>query len=247
MQALERPSMHHHALRAATTTTKHRALVVVRAATTATTKTAMKPSQIALNITKNSLINSQDGQTTRNVDGEIYRIKYVADDDTVLVENRKAGQQYVALITKDNRILIDLEEGTPLAVGMGSFEDWQRVFKFDGTGPELVTARVAMLSIVGLLGVEATTHTPVVQQLLSVQGAVGAVAVSVAVIAASVAPVLAGKASPATVFPTANDSYANRQLPYYFTYLAEVINGRLAMLGIAGIIAQELVRGGSVL
>lgn len=104
-----------------------------------------------------------------------------------------------------------------------------------------------MIAVLGLLGVEATTHTPVVQQLLSVQGAAAAAALSVAVIAASVAPVLAGKASPANVFPTANDSYANSQLPYYFTYLAEVINGRLAMLGIAGIVAQELVRGGSVL
>lgn len=84
---------------------------------------------VALNITKNSLINSQDGATTRNVDGEIYRIAYDAPTDQVLVQNRKVGQQYVAIITKDNRILIDLEEGTPLAVGMGSFEDWQRVFK----------------------------------------------------------------------------------------------------------------------
>lgn len=182
-----------------------------------------------------------------NVDGEIYKIFYNAADDSVVVQNRRAGKEYVATITKDNRIMIDLEEGTALAVGMGSFEDWQRVFKFDGTGTELTNARVAMVAVLGMLGVEAVTHTPVVQQLLSAQGAVGAVVLSSLVIAASVAPVLAGKASPANVFPTANDSYADRQLPYYFSYLAEVLNGRLAMLGIAGIIAQELVQGGSVL
>lgn len=220
--------------------------LTVRAATTTTT-TTMTPSMVALNITKNSLINSQDGRTTRNVDGEIYKIAYQADSDTVLVENRRAGKQYIATITKDNRIMIDLEDGTDLAVGLGTFEDWQRVFKFDGTGAELTNARVAMVAVLGLLGVEAVTHTPVVQQLLSVQGAIGAVAVSLLVTAASVAPVFTGKASPATVFPTANDSYADRQLPYFFSYLAEVINGRLAMLGIAGIVAQELVRGGSVL
>lgn len=41
-----------------------RACTVRAAASTQTTTTTMKPSMVALNITKNSLINSQDGQTT---------------------------------------------------------------------------------------------------------------------------------------------------------------------------------------
>ena len=40
-----------------------------------------------------------------------------------------------------------------------------------------------------------------------------------------------------------NDSYASTQLPYFWTALAEIINGRVAMVGLAGLLVNELVRG----
>lgn len=43
--------------------------------------------------------------------------------------------------------------------------------------------------------------------------------------------------------PLQNDSYAATQLPYFWTALAEIINGRVAMIGLVGLLVTELVRG----
>jgi hypothetical protein len=45
------------------------------------------------------------------------------------------------------------------------------------------------------------------------------------------------------VLPNTNDSYPDQQLPYYFSPLAESINGRVAMIGVAALLINEAIRG----
>lgn len=45
------------------------------------------------------------------------------------------------------------------------------------------------------------------------------------------------------VFASVNDSYPDSQLPYYFHPLAELINGRAAMVGLLAVVGYELVKG----
>lgn len=53
----------------------------------------------------------------------------------------------------------------------------------------------------------------------------------------------AGKQRVSKLFPDLNDSFPDRQLPYYFTALAETLNGRAAMVGMLGLVGYELVKG----
>ncbi len=43
-----------------------------------------------------------------------------------------------------------------------------------------------------------------------------------------------------------NDSYPTTQLPYFWTAAAEILNGRAAMIGLVGLLVNELVRGAAL-
>jgi hypothetical protein len=120
-----------------------------------------------------------------------------------------------------------------------------QVLRGDSLGAELVNGRAAMVAFVACAVGELATGTSTVQQLASPAGAALAAALSIAVMAASVAPAVTGKVPAQQLFPLDNDPYADRLLPYFWSGLAEKINGRAAMVGMAALIINELLHGGS--
>lgn len=209
------------------------------AATAGTEQRTLK----ALNITRSTLIDSNGGRAVRNVDGDIYEVVYVAENDSVKVLCKSQQLEYATEVGKDNRISIVLESATPMAGGAPSFAQLQSLLKFQGPGPEAINGRLAMVSFLGIAAVEVATGQPILAQVATPAGAAAAAGLAVAVSAASLAPLLLGKVKPGDAFPTPNDSYPNRQLPYFWTALAETINGRVAMVALAALLVEELVRG----
>lgn len=193
----------------------------------------------ALNLTKSSLTGAQQGSATRNVDGIVYSIKYDADSDKIQIFDRVNRIEYDADVgEKDNRIALVWESGRPMQ-GPPSFEQIQSILRADAPGAELINGRLAMVSFLGLTGVKIVSGQEFASQLTSVYGLAGAVGLAAFVMAASLAPAFTGKISVDKVFPSSIDPYSDRQLPYYFTPLAEVINGRAAMTGIVGTLITE--------
>lgn len=197
----------------------------------------------ALNLTKSSLVGAQQGSATRNVDGIVYSIKYDAASDKVQIFDRVNRIEYDADVgEKDNRIALVWETGRPMQ-GPPSFEQLQSILRADAPGAELINGRLAMVSFLGLAGVKVASGQAFVSQLATVYGLTGAVGLATFVMAASMAPAFTGKVTADKVFPSSNDPYSDRQLPFYFTPLAEVINGRAAMIGIAGTVLTEAFIG----
>lgn len=58
----------------------------------------------------------QGGETTRNIDGEVYYVSYDAAKDDVVVVNRRLGVRYPAAIDDQNRVRINTAEPKPAAV-----------------------------------------------------------------------------------------------------------------------------------
>jgi hypothetical protein len=121
-----------------------------------------------------------------------------------------------------------------------------QVLRGDSVGAELVNGRTAMVAFLACAIKELATGTSTVQQLASPAGVALAVTLSAAVLAASVAPAATGKVAAQQLFPSDNDPYADRQLPFVWNGLAEKINGRVAMVGMAGLIITEVLRGAAV-
>lgn len=222
-----------------------RRITVNAAAKGASTKAAAPAKTLrAINITKSNLVDSQGGSATRNVDGIIYTLSYASDADKITVVDRVNRMEYdVEVGAKDNRISIVLESGRALAGAAPSFEQYQAVLKASSVGAELLNGRAAMVAFLGIAGVELATGQTFISQLTSGTGAAAAVGLAVFTMAASLAPAVAGKVKVEDVFPDANSSYADRQLPYYFSPLAEIINSRVAMLGLAALVINEVIRG----
>lgn len=217
-------------------------LAVKAAAANGATAQVAKPMK-ALNITKSNLVDSQGGQATRNVDGVVYTITWNATEQKVCVVDRVNRLEYDAVVgDKDNRVSILLDSARP-AGGPASFEQLQAVLRGDAPGPEIVNGRVAMMAFLGVAGVEIATGQTVLAQLASPGGAAAAAVLALATMAASIAPAVVGNVKPDKVFPDCNDSYPDQQLPYYFSPLAEIINGRVAMVGLAGLVINEVIRG----
>ena len=146
---------------------------------------------------------------------------------------------------KDNRISLVLETARPLP-GPPSFEQLQAILKGDAPGPEIINGRVAMAAFVGVAIVEAISGQPFISQIATPAGATAAFTLSLLTTVASVAPTFTGKASVENVFPSPNNSYPDTQLPYFWSPLAEIINGRVAMLGLAALIINEIINGKAV-
>lgn len=217
----------------------------MRAVAAAQTLVKDAAAEIALNVTKSSLVENLGGSTTRNIDGVIYTITHDQGSDSIKVVDRQNGMEYVGKVgAKDNRIRIDTSAGTKVASsGLPSFEDLQQALKADGPGPEIINGRVAMLAFIGTIGVELVSQRSFVEQIATPEGAAAAGVLSLLTLAASIAPCLVGNATPVGCFPSPNDPYADRLMPYYFSQLAEIINGRVAMIGMAALIANEAFRG----
>ena len=107
-------------------------------------------------------------------------------------------------------------------------ETAQAILKGDGPGPEAINGRLAMLALPLAAALEVAGSGTLVEQAGTPAGAAGAAALALAVAVASLAPALAGKVPAARVFPSVNDAYPTQQLPYFWTALAETINGRCA-------------------
>ncbi|GLC35541.1 hypothetical protein PLESTB_000196500 [Pleodorina starrii] len=107
----------------------------------------------------------------------------------------------------------------------------KEAMRFAGPAPELINGRLAMLGVVGALGSELVTGKSVLAQFaaapLPVLALVGALS------AATLAPIVRG----------ANLKEAFGPL----TPQAEKVNGRVAMLALAALLAIEVSRGGAAL
>lgn len=230
-------------------------IVKVSAASQQTTTTMpSKQTLKALNITKSSLIDAQGGRATRNIDGIIYTIQYDEPKDTITVIDRVNRTSYdVEVGQKDNRISLILESSRPISSNSSttsfvipSFEQLQSLLRGDGKGAELMNGRVAMAALLGVIAVEAATGQSFVTQISSPAGGIAALSLATLTVVASIAPAFTGAVSSDAVLPDANDPCTDRQLPYFWTPLAEIINGRVAMVGMAALIVNEVVfRGGA--
>lgn len=140
--------------------------------------------------------------------------------------NKDARLQYAAEVGKDNRISVLLDTATPMAGGPPSFEQLQALLKGGQPATEALNGRLAMLAVLGAAGVELATGRTLLEQAATPAGAAAAGGLALFVTAASLAPVLLGRVLPAAAVPTENDSYPDSQLPYFWTGLAETINGR---------------------
>jgi hypothetical protein len=83
-----------------------------------------------------------------------------------------------------------------------------------------------MVSFFAIAAVELASGQRLVEQAASPAGAAGAAALTLAVTAASLAPALTGRVPATRVFPSTDDSVPDGPLPYFWTALAETINGR---------------------
>ena len=174
---------------------------------------------------------------------QVYTINYDAEKDTVIIKDMVNRVRYESEVgEKDNRISLIWETGTPLA-GPPSFQQLQMLLKGDGPAPEVVNGRAAMAAFVGITVVEAVSGQTVFAQIATPAGAFAALTLVLLTTAASVAPAFTGKVSIDKVLPNPNDSYPDQQLPFYFSPLAEQINGRVAMIGVAALIINEAIRG----
>lgn len=101
---------------------------------------------------------------------------------------------------------------------------------FAGPGPEIINGRLAMLGFVTAVAAELNTGRPLLQQWQQSIGPV--IAVSALFAVASLVPMWRG----------ANLKEQNG----FFTKKAELWNGRVAMIGFAGLILTEFIKGGAL-
>jgi hypothetical protein len=150
---------------------------------------------------------------------------------------------------KDNRISLIEETGRPLGGNTSagvSFDALVPLLRGDSYGAEIINGRAAMAAFIGIVAVEIATGQPMLAQLTTPAGAAGAVALAVLTTVASVAPALTGAVAPERVLPSNKDPHSDRQLQYFWTPLGEVLNGRVAMLGLVGLAITEAVRGAAL-
>lgn len=182
-------------------------------------------------------------QATRNIDGLIYTITYDAAADKITIADRVNRMEYDAIVdNKDNRISAVLDSARPLA-GPPSFEQLQAVLKGNAPGAEFINGRLAMSAFLVAVAQETITG----ESFVTHANLIPALGLALAVTAASIAPAFSSTQPVEKLFPDSNASYADDTLPYFFTPLAEAINGRVCMVALAVIAIEELVKGGPVL
>ena len=101
---------------------------------------------------------------------------------------------------------------------------------FSGPAPEKINGRLAMVAFVAAAGAELSSHESVAQQFGDAPLPIVLTAVTFAV--ASLVPILKG----------AIDEHVG-PLPNVFNANVELLNGRVAMLGLAGLLVTEYLSG----
>eukprot|EP01024_Parvocaulis_polyphysoides_P016897 TRINITY_DN17486_c0_g1_i4.p2 TRINITY_DN17486_c0_g1~~TRINITY_DN17486_c0_g1_i4.p2 ORF type:complete len:120 (+),score=24.61 TRINITY_DN17486_c0_g1_i4:2-361(+) len=101
---------------------------------------------------------------------------------------------------------------------------------FSGPAPEKINGRLAMLGIVSALAAEASSGSSIFTQIASAP--IPIVVTSIAFIVASLIPIVKG---------TEEESVGP------FSPQAELLNGRLAMIGMAALLIIETSKGGAFL
>lgn len=98
--------------------------------------------------------------------------------------------------------------------------------KFDGAAPEITNARLAMLGFATSVSTELSTHQSILEQITShpIKAALGV-----------------GLLMWGSLVPTFNDVGDEHYGP--FTHKVELLNGRVAMVGFAALLALEVARG----
>ncbi|BFI30470.1 hypothetical protein MPTK2_3g12550 [Marchantia polymorpha subsp. ruderalis] len=110
------------------------------------------------------------------------------------------------------------------------------VFAFDGAAPETINGRLAMLGFVWALCAEKLTGLTVMEQIVrpATSGLVFFVAAVQLISYASMVPIMNGESTDARSFGP-------------FNARAERWNGRLAMIGFAALIIDEMIRQGPLI
>lgn len=121
-------------------------------------------------------------------------------------------------------------DGAAEKKALGTEVAFPDIMRFNGAGPEVINSRLAMIGCVTAIAAELATHTTVAQQVASAPLLVAGVGILFTV--ASLITMVKG---------------VPRKGNGIFTSDAEIINGRVAMLGFAGIVLNEVLTKTSAL
>jgi len=124
-----------------------------------------------------------------------------------------------------DKLLVDQDSANEQQF-LGTAVAFPDAMRFKGAAPEVINSRLAMLGFVLAVGLEAITGKNVIEQVQSWPLATAAVFGTF--IVASLIPILRGVPRKDGLGP--------------FTAKAEILNGRVAMVGFTGLVLQEAIR-----
>jgi len=119
----------------------------------------------------------------------------------------------------------------PIPAPVKGAPSFGEVMAFAGPAPETINGRLCMLAFVSAIGAELSTHESVAAQFADAAPAI--VFTAVLFTAASLVPIFKNADRDTSFGP--------------FTPKVELINGQIAMLGFAGLLIVEAVKGASLL
>lgn len=134
-----------------------------------------------------------------------------------------------------DNILINNDGADEKAI-LGNEIAFPDAFRFKGAAPEVINSRLAMLGFVAAIGAEVATHKGLLQQFSIAPLSIAATFMVFSV--ASLIPISKG------IPRTGAKEWGGIPI---FTSDAELVNGRVAMLGIVGLIIADKLAGGSLL
>lgn len=200
---------------------------------------------LSLPLTKSTLAELQGITLNKTVNGNTWSVSYDCDQDVLIVIDKSRSLRYPAIFGDDNRVRVDINNAIPFASPGLHLSVLGEVLRADASGAELLNGRAAMVGIVAGLAGEYQNQEVLARQLFSQDGASLAVIAGVAVLAASIAPAIVGRLPVQKTFPAPEYPYPTTEVPNVWTYEAELLNGRLAMIGFFGLMMAEVMAGRS--